>query len=295
MKTAVLFGGQGTQFLGMGAGLPPGQGRELIDRASEITGWDLAKLARRGRPELERTELLQPSLVAVALGTWAWWLAERAEAPPGAVLGHSLGEVSAWAASGEVPLEDAVEIAAHRGREMALAARARPGAMASFPTSGGPALELAARAEGWVLASENTPDRVVYAGPEEGLHRLVRRYQGVRLPVSGAWHSPAMAAARPGFEKALRAVPRRTRARLWLSASTGQPFADDVPEALAAQLVLRIRWPRAIRSLISRGFRRFVVLGPGRPLVSWVRRCADPESVAIEWFPEPARPRSEVA
>lgn len=288
MKTAVLFGGQGTQYVGIGQRLAEASpfGRSLLDRVSEQVGVDVRRLAAQGRPELERTEILQPLLVAVAMGTWRWWR-ERAAAAPAVVAGHSLGELSAWAASGEIDAIEAVDLAVERGRIMAAAAAASPGSMAAFRTADRVRLVAAAARGGLSLAAVNTPEDLVFAGPRMSLRSLARRFEGGVLAVSGPWHSPGMAAAVEPFERAAAALKRKPRQSVWLSAASGAPVGD-APRELARHLVQPIDWVSVVASLLQRGVERFVVLGPGRPLRTWVRRNARPSTPRIEVYEEPS-------
>jgi [acyl-carrier-protein] S-malonyltransferase len=104
-----------------------------VDRASGHaagragSSLDLRRLLARGGRELARTEVLQPALVAVCLGIVR--RLARAGLEPSIVLGHSLGELAAWAAAGGITDEDAVRLAAIRGALMAREAARRPGGM----------------------------------------------------------------------------------------------------------------------------------------------------------------------
>jgi [acyl-carrier-protein] S-malonyltransferase len=128
---AFLFPGQGSQEIGMAADLFGSDAafRQLAAHASQCAGADLERLCSRGpERELVKTEFLQPLLVAVSLG-YCRQLTERG-IEPDVVLGHSLGEISALAAAGVLSNEDAVSVAAQRGKFMAAAARVGGGMLA---------------------------------------------------------------------------------------------------------------------------------------------------------------------
>src|SRR5204862_5747814 len=154
-------------------------------------GVDVARLLARGGRELARPAILQPALVAACLCV----AAELADAgvQPAVVCGHSLGELAAWAAGGQVAAHDAIAAAALRGRVMAREAERHPGGMVAV--HGGPA-ELrraltAGRACGsLVLAAENARDEHVVSGTEPALAAVLAAVPSTRLPVAGAWHSP---------------------------------------------------------------------------------------------------------
>src|SRR5207244_3526626 len=115
MKLAFLFGGQGTELPRMGLDIAERvpAASALLDTASEVTGVDAREVLALAGPELRRTSVIQPLLVAVGLGAHAA-LAEAGIAPA-IVAGHSLGELTAWAAAGALGAREAIALAAARG------------------------------------------------------------------------------------------------------------------------------------------------------------------------------------
>ncbi|HKE18940.1 MAG TPA: ACP S-malonyltransferase [Kofleriaceae bacterium] len=274
MTIAFLFAGQGVD--------PPWVARdllaepavaELVDLAGDAAGVDMERLLIRGGRELARPEVLQPALVAVSLG--AFRLLARAGVRPDLAAGHSLGELSAWAACECVAAEDAVRAAALRGRLMAREAANRPGGMLALTgATHETCLEAVALGAGSVcIAAHNAPDEWVLSGDLAALSRIAARFRGVRLAVAGAWHSPAMAGAVGELGAALASIPRRPGRARWVANRDGQ-VADEplIPELLAGQLVRPIRWVAALRTLEASGCRRLVAVGPGKMLRALVRR-----------------------
>jgi len=295
VTTALLFAGQGVP--------PPWVARELLDTgparallaaASEATGADVARLVARGGRALERPEILQPALVAVCLAVDA--LLEEAGVRPDLVLGHSLGELSAWAASGAIDRAAAVAAAALRGRLMAREAAARPGGMLALRGADQAACEEAlaagAAAGAISLAAENAPDEWVLAGDDAALAAAAAaaRVPSVRLPVAGPWHSPAMAGAEAELAAALAALPRRPSRALLVSGRDGRAIAAgdaEVPALLAGQLTRPNRFAPALRQLAACGASRLVAVGPGKLLRSLVRRTLGP-SIEVDVADGPA-------
>jgi [acyl-carrier-protein] S-malonyltransferase len=275
MTIALLFAGQGVD--------PPWIARDLLDRpaarplvaaASDATGVDVGKLLARGGRELAQTAILQPALVAACLCVAAELAA--AGVVPALVCGHSLGELAAWAAGGHIAAVDAIAAAAVRGRVMAREASLHPGGMVAVR---GGAAELhralaAGRARGsLVLAAENAPDEHVVSGSEPALAAVLAVVPSARLPVAGAWHSPAMAGAVDELAAALAAVPARKPRALLVCNRTGSPAAPgDVPALLAGQLVHPVRWVAALQTLRTLGATRYIVVGPGKLVRGLVRR-----------------------
>ncbi|HEX5630486.1 MAG TPA: ACP S-malonyltransferase, partial [Acidimicrobiia bacterium] len=131
MGYGLLFPGQGSQSVGMGADLFAAMPTMLGESADAVLGWSLRTMCLAGpKDTLTRTEHAQPALFAISAALWSA-LAERVP-PPAAAAGHSLGEYTALAAAGVVGFGDALGLVAERGRAMAAAADATPSGMAAL-------------------------------------------------------------------------------------------------------------------------------------------------------------------
>jgi [acyl-carrier-protein] S-malonyltransferase len=246
----------------------------LLDLVGELTGHDARQVLSRGGPALERTDVLQPLLVAVALG--AHQAALDAGLRPDLVAGHSLGEVAAWSAAGCVDAADAVCLAAERGRLMAEAAVARPGGMAAFGSADEVARALPAglACGPFGLAAHNAPDEWVLSGAEPALAAALQAAPGRRLRVSGAWHSTLMAPAREPLREAALAVPARRGGVQLLSNVTGATVGAEerIPGLLADALTAPVRFAALLACAARLGATDVVVLGPPKVVRGLVRR-----------------------
>jgi len=291
MTFAVLFPGQGSQYLGMGADLFDARPDILGERTDEILGWSLRAMCLDGpKDELTRTDRAQPALFAVAYALWDE-LSIRLPRLPTAAAGHSLGEYTALVASGVVGYDDALRVVAERGRAMAAAAAEEPSGMAALL---GADLELAetvaaessAAGGRLTVANDNAPGQVVVAGGEADLDWLeahaaelgVRRV--IRLDVAGAFHSPFM---RPAADRVAAAVatiePREGRFPVYANV-TGTPVApDDVRASLRDQVVGRVRFADTLRNMASAGIKAFIHVGPGDVTAGMVKRTLDDVAV----------------
>ena len=263
--TAVLFPGQGSQRPGMRelvAELRP----DLLDMVADACGCDPFERLDEG------TRYQQPAILCASLAGWE----QARQEQPGLVAGHSLGELAALVAAGALAERDAIEIVALRGRAMDEAARvAGPGGMLAVRADIADVRE-AARAAGVSVANENAPDQVVLSGPLDSLDRAADQLRGrgvrtVYLPVSGAFHSPAMEAAAEALRDALSHVPIVTPQIPVVSCMTAMPFADVRAELVAA-LTRPVRWVAVLRALEWRGVDRFVEAGPGGVLTKLARK-----------------------
>ena len=287
MNFAVLFPGQGSQYVGMGAELFDARPDILGDRTDEILGWSLRSMCLDGpADDLTRTEHAQPALFAVAYALWDE-LSNRLPRVPTAAAGHSLGEYTALAASGVVDYDDALRVVAERGRAMAAAADQEPSGMAALLGADVDLAESVAaesRAVGGRLtvANDNAPGQVVVAGGVADLDWLeahakdlgVRRV--IRLDVAGAFHSPFMRPAAERVAAALATIdPREGRFPVYANV-TGKPVVpEEVGASLRDQVVGRVRFADTLRNMASAGIKTFIHVGPGDVTAGMVKRTLD--------------------
>jgi [acyl-carrier-protein] S-malonyltransferase len=264
----VLFPGQGSQTPGMEAVVATYR-PDLLELARAELGADPFHGLAAGAGSV------QPAIYCASLACW-----ERAGRPRGGmVAGHSLGELAALVAGGALGEADGLRLAVVRGRLMEEVAAANPGGMmAVLGESAGGVEEIAGRHE-LTVANDNAPGQLVLSGPAEGLAeaRSELRAAGlktIRLPVAGAFHSPAMAAAAARFREALAAVVFRPSRVPVYSSIAAAPFAD--PRAgLAAALTEPVRWRQTVAAMRVAGAGEFVEVGPGDVLTGLVRRTLD--------------------
>ncbi|MFN2617481.1 MAG: ACP S-malonyltransferase [Thermoleophilaceae bacterium] len=265
-QLAVLFPGQGSQTAAMRE-LVELLRPDLIELAADVVGDDPFERVEEG------TRWAQPAIFCAAL---AGWETLRGELRPAAFAGHSLGEITALAAARALGVADALRLVAARGRFMHEADDR--GGMLAVRGSAGDVEETAAR-HALALANDNSPEQVVLSGAEEGLEAALselreRKLRAKRLPVRGAFHSPAMQPAVPRFRALLEQVELREPAVPVFSCVTAAPF-DDVRARLLQALTSPVRWLDVLRGLRALGAERFVETGPGKVLTGLVRKSLD--------------------
>jgi malonyl CoA-acyl carrier protein transacylase len=261
--TAIVFPGQGSQtpdMRGSVAEVRP----DLLAAATEIVGAD--PFARAD----ESTQFAQPAIFCASLAGWV-----ALGRPEGDYMaGHSLGELGALVAAGALSERDGLELVVLRGRLMA---SADDGGMVALMGRGAAehAPELAA-AHGLAVANDNSPQQVVLSGARGALPAAAAAAEelglrAIELPVTGAFHSPLMAAAVPEFAAALERVEVAEPRVPVLSAVTAAPF-EDVRAQLVQALTMPVRWRETMLALHALGVERFVEVGPGRVLTGLAKR-----------------------
>ncbi len=272
----LLSPGQGAQSPGMltpWLALPGAEGN--LARWSELSGLDLVRLGvSADADELRRTEVAQPLLTAAAL------LSGRAllgSAAPTGVCGHSVGELPALALAGVLTDDEAVVLAAGRGRAMAAAAAERPTGMAAV--LGGVVDEIALREGGLELATVNAPGQVVVGGPVDALDawQAPEGSRVRRLDVAGAFHTSAMASAVEAFADLVgRLSPRDAECDVVANAD-GAVLRDGriLLDRLVAQLTRPVRFDLCLGALEDPA----VELAPAGVLSALVRRARPDVSI----------------
>jgi [acyl-carrier-protein] S-malonyltransferase len=282
MPLVLLFPGQGSQT--------PGMARDLADAFPAAAGvlaaiddalaTPLSRLMFDGpADELTLTQHAQPALLAHGAAAWAV-LRDAAAGQVVAAAGHSLGEFTAYHAAGALSAEAAARLVRRRGRADARGRRARPGAMAALlgdperPDRGDLRRRLA-EAGLVVPANYNSPGQVVISGEIAGVSARwswrerpgVRR--AVRLPVSGAFHSPLMAPAQTGLEHAIASAALAAPRFPIYANVTAQSVADArlAADLLARQLTAPVRWTSVVEALAAQHpDALYVEMGPGAVL-----------------------------
>ena len=273
MAYAVLFPGQGSQFVGMGADLFDVRPDLLGETADEILGFSLRSVCLEGSAEeLTRTEHSQPALFAVAYALWSEF---SREAPvPAAAAGHSLGEYTALTAAGAFDYEVALGIVAERSRAMAAAADVRPGSMAALIGAEVETAEAACarrRQEGghlWV-AITNAPGQVVVAGGRDDIDWLAETAPdlGIRrvvpLAVAGAFHTPFMMPAADRLMDVLDGGAAEPAFPVYANVTAAPLAVETVVSTLIAQVVSPVRFAESLEAMAATGIDTFVHIGPG--------------------------------
>lgn len=289
MRFGFVFPGQGSQSVGMLAGLAPAAGSETAIRdtfaeASAVLGYDLWQLVAQGPAErLNSTECTQPAMLAASTATWRLWR-DRGGPEPDVVCGHSLGEFSALVAAGALDFGVAIDLVQFRGRVMQEAVPAGTGAMAAILGLDDAQVIEACReaAQGGVVEAVNfnAPGQVVIAGAREPVERAVEAAKrrgakrAVALPVSVPSHSSLMSSAAQRLGERLATVDLRPpRIRFVSAVDTAQHTEPaDLRQLLVRQLSSPVRWSETVHALAAGGTGAIVECGPGKVLTALNRR-----------------------
>ncbi len=305
MNRALVFPGQGAQYVGQGKGFfakfP--EAKSVFEKADAALDFDLSGRCFSGpEDELNRTDVCQPAILTTS---WAivTTLLERGRMRPEdfqLTCGLSLGEYTALVFAGSLSFEDAVRLVRRRGQLMQEASEAKPSGMVSLMGIELPAAEEVCRQAsdtGIVqVANLNCPGQIVISGENAALERASSLAQeagarrAIPLKVAGAFHSPVMAPVATGLKAALAEVEIRAPQTGFLTNVTGGALTEpeEIRNALAEQVLRPVLWERAMRQCLDQGIERFVEPGPSQVLTGLmkkidrtieVRGIDDPEAV----------------
>lgn len=293
MKTALLFPGQGAQYVGMGKDLAQQfhVAAAAFARADEVLGFELSRICFEGpESELNRTDISQPAILVHSLAVFeVLGRTDKGKAlleSATVAAGLSLGEYTALAAAGTMDWADAVRLVHARGKFMQQACDAKPSTMASIVGLDDAALEAAiapARALGVVvLANFNAPGQVAISGDKPAVEEAMKLAKAagakltVPLAVAGAFHSPLMEPAREMLAAQIEATTFRTP-QIGVIANVDAAEHKD-PARLKANLVQQLTapvlWAKSMQNLVDQGYDRFIEIGPGTVLAGLLKRVA---------------------
>jgi [acyl-carrier-protein] S-malonyltransferase len=281
---AFMFPGQGSQAVGMGKDLAEKfpAAKKRFDDADRILGRGLSGICFQGpEDELKVTSTTQPALFTLEAAI-VDVLAEKG-IRPAVVMGHSLGEYSALYAAGVVGFKEGLALVARRGELMAQAGKSAPGAMAAVVGMEKEkiAVLLTSITGGTVVcANENTPEQTVISGDVSAVNtacemlKAAGAKRAILLPVSGAFHSPLMAAAAAEFEKALTGVAFGNPSCPVICNVTakGETNGQTIKNLLVKQLVSPVRWVDSVLYLKGLGITAALEVGPGAVLQGLVKK-----------------------
>ncbi|RUR86113.1 ACP S-malonyltransferase [Chlorogloeopsis fritschii PCC 9212] len=272
-KTAWVFPGQGSQALGMGSDLLElPLAKEKIAQAEEILGWSVIEICNNDAEKLSHTLYTQPCLYVVE-SILADILLKKEQ--PDLVAGHSLGEYIALYVAGVFNWTAGLHLVKRRAELMESAAGGMMAALMNFDRE---KLEKAiAETPDVTLANDNSPAQVVISGTPAAVETVmsqVKAKRAVPLKVSGAFHSPLMAAASAEFNDVLAAVEFNTAKVPVLSNVEPTPSteADVLKQRLIQQMTGGVRWREISLALPENGIGRVVEIGPGNVLTGLIKR-----------------------
>lgn len=287
MSKAILFSGQGSQYVGMLKDIYEKypDAKKLIDKADEILGYQLSNIFFDGpNDKLKETRYTQPSLFVHSAVVFDL-IKDKIDF--NALAGHSIGEYAALYAAGVLSFEDALKLVALRGKLMFEAGEHEPGTMFAVINLDDDIVdkvckELTENGNGNVVvpANYNSPGQIVVSGSADYLRNNASKFKdaGARivkeLQVSGAFHSPLLKPAKDELEKAISEITFSNANKPVYTNVYAEPETDSgkLKEALIQQMMAPVKWTQTLKNMNQNGIFDYVEIGPGNVLQGLVKR-----------------------
>jgi len=299
MKTAFVFPGQGSQYVGMASDFirENAELKEITDNFDKAHNTNLAEVMTKGPEDtLKQTSYTQPAILFHSLAALASFQ-KKSKLQADFVAGHSLGEFSAIVASGMISFQDALHLVHKRGEFMIKANAGVPFAMSAIiGLEPNQVIEICLAAEnaGLVRAVNfNTPIQTVISGTAEGVQKAgeLAKTKGAKrvipLVVGGPFHTPLIAKANVWLKEEMQKVNFKDGKIPVISNVTALPVINgqEERELLARQIVSPVLWVQSVEYMINQGVQRFIEFGPQKVLSGMIRNInKDVEVFSIDKY-----------
>jgi [acyl-carrier-protein] S-malonyltransferase len=284
VKTAFVFPGQGSQYVGMGKDLWDNSAdvKSVYEEAQSCLGYDLKELSFNGpAEELNKTYRTQPCILTASIAAFRVLSSEGIV--PDIVAGHSLGEYSAIVAAGAVPFGEALKLTENRGTFMQQAVPEGRGLMAAILGLNRNSVDeicLSLQSGYAAPANYNSPGQIVIAGEKEAVEEAIRlakeagAKRAIPLAVSVPSHCTLMSEASDRLAELLKTIEFRNPDLPVVNNADAMVLtnADRIKASLISQLSRPLLWEDSVRKIAESGVDTFVEVGPGRVLSGLIKR-----------------------
>lgn len=287
-KIAYIFPGQGAQKAGMGKDFYENcaLSREIYEKSSQLLGFSMEELCFEENDRLDITEYTQAALVTTSVAMLAQ--IEEMGYMPDVTAGLSLGEYCALVSCKAMTFEDAVKVVRQRGILMQEAVPLGQGAMAAVLGMTAEQIDqVVDPIDGVEVANYNCPGQIVISGKTDAVQTACQALKEagakrtVPLKVSGPFHSSMLAGAGKKLGEVLEPVVLTEHSIPYVTNVTASYVegTEEIKDLLVRQVSSSVRWQQSVENMIAAGVDRFVEIGPGKTLASFVKKISREVSV----------------
>jgi len=285
---AVLFPGQGSQYVGMGSDFF--KKFELVKKnftlVDQCLGFSLSKIILEGPKEkLQLTENTQPAIMTVGVSIFNVLNKEYGLNLNSSSFfaGHSLGEYTALVCAGSLSLEEAAYLLNERGKSMQNSASEKDGAMLAILGMEVNEVEneIASFSKEGVceISNDNSNSQIVISGERKIIEKFnenlkKKKKKGILLPVSAPFHCSLMKNAAKNMEEKINKANFLKPSPSIISNVTAKEENDvnKIKPLLIDQIISRVRWRESVNYMIDKGVTNFIEMGPGKVLSGLVKK-----------------------
>ena len=282
-NTAVVFPGQGSQVVGMGADLyeKSSIAKDIYDEVDETLGRKLTDIVFSGSQDiLNKTENAQPAITATSLACFSVFKGKFKDFTPSVTAGHSLGEYTSLSASNALSVSDTIRLVSERGRLMQIACDKNPGGMVAIIGMEIDVVEEVCREAGAYPSNINSSQQVIISGDNDSLAIAVDlakargAKKAIKLSVGGAFHSILMEPARDSLMDFIESLNFSDPEIPLIGNVNAKPLenASQIKNELIEQLMSCVQWNDTIKYMSSNGLNDYIEFGPGKVLTGLIKR-----------------------
>lgn len=281
-KTAVIFPGQGAQYVGMAKDFYDSfeDSKKVFDEADDVLDIELKKICFEENDDINKTEYTQPAMVAAEVSIYEHL--KNAGLKADVFAGLSLGEYSALVAAGAMTLADGIKTVRRRGILMQNEVPLGMGGMAAVIAMDADKIaEICENTLGKVqIANYNCPGQIVISGEAEAVKAASAALaeagakRVIPLNVSGPFHSQMLVPAGEKLYDFLQGVDVAEGFAPYYCNADAEEITDaaKVKELLKRQVYSSVRWQQTIENMIADGVDTFIEVGPGKTLTGFMKK-----------------------
>ena len=298
MKTALIFPGQGSQYIGMGYDFYEKYhvSRDIYQKLDNTIGRDLSKLIFSGdEKELMQTQNSQPSIMATSIAIYEAIIYENllSSNSYSCVAGHSLGEYSALVAIKSLEFEDSVKLLKLRSKAMQESMPVGTGGMIALIGCTNEEIEnliFNVKKYGKIfIANDNTKGQIVLSGQMKAIDYIIENSKSlnvkraIKLPVSAPFHCELIHATASEIKNEISNYEFKSfNVPLYSNVTAKICSERNIKKLLVDQVVSRVRWREIVEKMLDDGVTNFIEIGPGNVLTNLVKRTSkDIKAISI--------------
>ena len=290
MRTALIFPGQGSQYIKMGLEFYESysESKEIYNQLDHTLERDLTNLIFYGNEsELSETQNSQPAIMATSTAIFRALVSENL-LPEGsfqAVAGHSLGEYSALVANGGIGFNDSVRLLKIRSKAMQDSMPVGTGGMIALIGCERDIIDNAIKSasqDGKIyLANDNADGQIVLSGEINAIEYILQNAKSlnirraIKLPVSAPFHCELMGHAAQVLQVEINKINfNKFNADLYSNVTSMKCTENEIAQLLIDQVVSVVKWREIMQNMIQDGYSKFIEIGPGNVLTNLVKRMS---------------------